>query len=81
MTDRVSRVQRLPAFGETLVGRSFHIGYGGRGTNQAVAAAHLGATVAMVTRVLLGREDLTMAAPPLHTGIDTIQPARIWKCS
>ncbi|TMI71531.1 MAG: hypothetical protein E6H05_12410 [Bacillati bacterium ANGP1] len=37
--DLISRVPRLPRLGETLVGHSFHLGYGGKGANQAVMAA------------------------------------------
>ncbi|MDA8204093.1 MAG: ribokinase [Chloroflexi bacterium] len=51
MIDLISRVPRLPALGETLVGHSFHLGYGGKGANQATAAAKLGARVSMVARV------------------------------
>ncbi len=51
MIDLISTVPRLPVVGETLVGRSFHLGYGGKGANQAVAAARLGAAVSMVARV------------------------------
>lgn len=49
--DLISRVPRLPRLGETLQGRSFHTGYGGKGANQAVMAAKLGAAVSMVARV------------------------------
>jgi ribokinase len=49
--DLISRVPRLPKLGETIVGRSFHMGYGGKGANQAVMAARLGAKVTMVTKV------------------------------
>jgi ribokinase len=49
--DLIARVPRLPVLGETLVGRSFHLGYGGKGANQAVAAARLGAQVTVVTKV------------------------------
>ncbi len=52
--DLISRVPRLPKLGETLVGRTFHLGYGGKGANQAVMAAKLGAQVTMVTK--LGRD-------------------------
>lgn len=52
--DLISKVPRLPKLGETLVGHSFHLGYGGKGANQAVMAAKLGAQVTMVTR--LGRD-------------------------
>ena len=49
--DLISKVPRLPMLGETLTGHSFHIGYGGKGANQAVMAAKLGAQVTMVTKV------------------------------
>jgi ribokinase len=51
MIDLLSKIPRLPKMGETLVGTHFHIGFGGKGANQAVMAARLGAKVAMVTRV------------------------------
>jgi ribokinase len=51
MVDLVSRVTRLPVMGETLAGHSFTLGYGGKGGNQAVTAARLGASVALVTRI------------------------------
>ncbi len=46
--DMVTRVDRFPAPGETLRGRSFHVYPGGKGANQAVALARLGARVEMV---------------------------------
>lgn len=49
--DLIAKVPRLPKLGETLVGHSFHLGYGGKGANQAVMAARLGADVVMVTKV------------------------------
>ncbi|MCC7447366.1 MAG: ribokinase [Anaerolineae bacterium] len=49
--DLVARVPRLPEHGETLTGISFQIGYGGKGANQSVMAARLGAQVHVVTRV------------------------------
>jgi ribokinase len=49
--DLVMRVQRPPQAGETLFGRSFAMAEGGKGGNQAVASARLGASVAMVGRV------------------------------
>jgi ribokinase len=51
MIDLISTVPRLPKLGETLVGSSFHLGYGGKGANQAVMAAKLGAHVTMVNKV------------------------------
>jgi len=50
----ISKVPRLPVMGETMIGHSFHLGYGGKGANQAVMAAKLGAEVKMVTK--LGRD-------------------------
>ncbi len=49
--DLIARVPRLPQPGETLTGVSFHMGYGGKGANQAVMAARLGAQVAVITKV------------------------------
>ncbi|MCF1487971.1 ribokinase [Pseudomonas sp. AA27] len=49
--DLVARAQRLPRGGETLAGESFFTVPGGKGANQAVAAARLGASVAMVGNV------------------------------
>ncbi len=47
-TDMVTRVPRLPVPGETLLGGAFAIAPGGKGANQAVAAARLGAVVTFV---------------------------------
>ncbi|MGF6457561.1 ribokinase [Pseudomonas frederiksbergensis] len=46
--DLVTRASRLPRGGETLIGESFATVSGGKGANQAVAAARLGAQVSMV---------------------------------
>ena len=46
--DLVGRVGRLPAPGETVLGRDYQEFPGGKGLNQAVAAARAGASVAMV---------------------------------
>ncbi|CAN5317336.1 ribokinase [soil metagenome] len=53
--DLVASVPRLPATGETLIGSGFATHHGGKGGNQAVAAARLGARVAMIGRV--GNDD------------------------
>jgi ribokinase len=50
-TDMTVRVPTIPAPGETLLGRDFRITAGGKGANQAVAAARAGAAVVFVTAV------------------------------
>src|SRR5689334_21142114 len=49
--DLIARVPRLPAPGETLIGSQFSMGFGGKGANQAVMAARLGAQVSVVCKV------------------------------
>ncbi len=70
-TDLVVQVNQFPKPGETILGHNFFQAHGGKGANQAVAAARLEADVTLVTR--LGRDTFgqeTMAA--LQTeGIDT----------
>ncbi|WP_256258519.1 PfkB family carbohydrate kinase, partial [Burkholderia ubonensis] len=50
MVDLVTYVTRMPMRGETLEAPGFELGCGGKGANQAVAAARLGARVVMVTK-------------------------------
>jgi ribokinase len=60
--DLVTRAERLPRAGETVIGASFSRVPGGKGANQAVAAARLGADVSLVGcvgRDELGKEALT----------------------
>ncbi len=45
--DLVARCERLPERGQTIMGRDFFTAPGGKGANQAVAAARLGARVSM----------------------------------
>src|SRR5215510_11394441 len=49
--DLVVRTPRLPAPGETLTGHTFFTAPGGKGANQAVACARLGAHARMIGRV------------------------------
>lgn len=51
MVDLISYVKRMPTNGETLEAPEFSIGCGGKGANQAVAAAKYGSKVMMVTKV------------------------------
>jgi ribokinase len=46
--DLVAYAPRVPSAGETVVGDRFQMGFGGKGANQAVMAARLGALVSMV---------------------------------
>ncbi len=50
-TDLVVRTPRMPLKGETIIGGPFFTGPGGKGANQAVAAARLGADVTMVVKL------------------------------
>lgn len=54
-TDLVAQTPRLPQPGETLLGGSFFMAPGGKGANQAVAAARAGANVTFLARV--GQDD------------------------
>jgi ribokinase len=49
--DLVAKAERFPRPGETITGDSFYRGFGGKGANQAVAAARMGAPVCFIGRV------------------------------
>jgi ribokinase len=49
--DLVTYTDEIPRPGETIFGRAFSLGFGGKGANQAVAASLCGANVSMVARV------------------------------
>ncbi len=70
-TDMVTRSDRLPKPGETVVSHEFFIGQGGKGANQAVSAARMGASVTFVARV--GNDDFGRKAVSIYEkeGIDT----------
>jgi ribokinase len=59
-TDLVVRVPKLPCPGETVTGGDFEIVAGGKGANQAVAAARAGAHVAFIAHI--GRDEFGDAA-------------------
>lgn len=70
-TDMVVKAPRLPAAGETVLGGEFMMNAGGKGANQAVAAARYGGRVSFVARVgddMFGRQTL---AAMREDGIDT----------
>ena len=54
VADTAYRAARQPKMGETILGRSFVLGPGGKGSNQAVAAAMAGAETHFISR--LGRD-------------------------
>ncbi|MDH3263584.1 MAG: ribokinase [Paracoccaceae bacterium] len=54
VADTAYRAERQPRMGETILGKSFALGPGGKGSNQAVAAAMAGGRVHFITR--LGRD-------------------------
>ena len=51
VTDLTFRAERMPLLGETIAGSAFAMGPGGKGSNQAVAAARAGADVIFCTRL------------------------------
>jgi ribokinase len=58
--DLVFHTPKLPAWGETVLGSGFGIGPGGKGSNQAIAVARLGAPIEFLAKI--GRDDFgTMA--------------------
>ena len=48
MMDMIAYVKRAPSSGETVIGDSFSLGFGGKGANQAVMASRFGAKVKMI---------------------------------
>lgn len=55
MIDMQVFVKRMPLAGETIEAPDFSLGYGGKGSNQAIAASRLGSTVNLITAV--GNDD------------------------
>jgi ribokinase len=71
VADLAFRTGRIPAWGETLMGQSFKLGPGGKGSNQAVAAARAGGRVSFISK--LGRDAFGDMARNMYKaeGIDT----------
>ena len=69
--DLIVRTPHIPAPGETILGHSFSTAPGGKGANQAVAAAKLGAPVKMLGRI--GADDFgkTLRSQLSAVGVDT----------
>ncbi len=51
VADTAYRADRAPRMGETILGNSFRLGPGGKGSNQAVAAARAGGVVHFISRL------------------------------
>lgn len=60
VADTTYRADRMPQMGETILGNSFSLAPGGKGSNQAIAAARVGGDVAMITK--LGQDDFAEMA-------------------
>jgi ribokinase len=69
-TDLIVRAARLPGAGETVLGGDLATAAGGKGANQAVAAARLGAAVAFVGRVGVDMFGQQAAAGLEREGLD-----------
>lgn len=50
-TDMVIKADHLPVLGETIVGGTFSMNPGGKGANQAIAAARLGGRVTLISKI------------------------------
>jgi len=71
VADVAFRTEKLPAWGETYMGTEFNLGPGGKGSNQAVAAARAGAKVSFISK--LGNDPFGDLARKTYReeGIDT----------
>src|SRR3977135_1259158 len=62
-TDMVIKADHLPALGETIIGGKFFMNPGGKGANQAVAAARLGGDVTFIAKTgddIFGKRSLQL---------------------
>ncbi len=71
MMDLVVRAPRLPHVGESLLSHSFKTSPGGKGANQAIAAARLGATATMIGRIGQDRFGEILRTGLESAGVDT----------
>jgi ribokinase len=73
--DLTTFTDQFPRPGETIFGRKFQLGFGGKGANQAVAAALCGARVSMVARV---GDDLFGPATVENFKAQGIDASHVW---
>jgi ribokinase len=83
-TDMVAKAARLPAPGETVLGGAFMMAPGGKGANQAVAAARLGADVTFIAKVgndVFGKQAVDLfrqeGIDTSHMATDPVNPSGI----
>ncbi|MEV7977776.1 ribokinase [Streptomyces sp. NPDC086519] len=69
--DLVAYAEKAPQLGETVTGRAFRTIPGGKGANQAIAAARAGATVSMIGAVGHDVYGARMRETLEHSGVDT----------
>jgi len=71
VADVTFRTPAMPVWGETLLGKSFLLGPGGKGSNQSVAVARLGAKAVFISKV--GEDAFGRMAKEMYAaeGIDT----------
>ncbi|MDP5215713.1 ribokinase [Ruegeria sp. 2205SS24-7] len=60
VADTAYRADRMPKMGETIMGNSFALGPGGKGSNQSVACARMGADTHFISK--LGQDDFAKLA-------------------
>ena len=74
VADLAFRAGRQPVMGETIMGSSFVMGPGGKGSNQTVAAARAGAQVTFITK--LGKDNFGDAALEMYAreGVNALAP-------
>lgn len=69
--DLVAYVEKAPQRGETVTGREFRTIPGGKGANQAIAAAHAGADVTIISAVGNDIYGAQLRSTFEHSGVDT----------
>ncbi len=75
--DLVVRCDRLPASGETILGTDFQRFGGGKGANQALAAARMGAAVTLIGKVGQDEAGQSLVDDLRRAGVDTDRIGRV----
>ena len=76
VVDLTFRTDRMPRQGETVIGNSFKLGPGGKGSNQAVAACRAGAKIMFITKI--GKDTFGDIAMKLYAD-EGINSELIWE--